>query len=649
MPTLNWIGKDKVVNHHLEVPFHVLERQYSFDEQGQHKEDNGSESMIIHGDNLLALKSLLPKYEGKIKCIYIDPPYNTGEENWVYNDSVNDEQIKKWIGEVVGKEGEDLTRHDKWLCMMYPRLKLLARLLSDDGVMTVSIGFHELNTLVLLLKEIFSVKQVTIVTVQTSGGKPKEGFNYVQEYVVFVAPNGFQPNPSIDFMNEYASPYHAMTLAGFNQVTRPNQVYPIYIDKNTNAMVGVGKSLQELIDEGKYLGEKSDFEFDFSAPNGQVAVWCVTKKGDKCAWRLAPASFLANWEKGYVKITPVRSDKNKNLYSVQYLADGIIKKIELGELQTYRISENDIIPTLEVYNFKTGGVNITTMWTDKLYYTTRGSNELTNVLGEKGLFPYPKPVKLIEDIISRVTNKNAIILDSFAGSGTTAHAVLNLNKADGGNRKFICIEMMDYADTITAERVKRVIKGYKAEEDKEELIYDEELKPSNLKDAPQMLENAKIAKKAAKESGAYDSVGNPKIVDNHLQVVGKIKATDEIVGTGGSFSFYELGEPLLIDENLNDAVSTEKIREYIYYMETRQALPPASDAELMLLGVHHGAAYYFNYDKNASTTLNRAFLRTIKTKAEAYVIYADTCVLAENELQKYNITFKKIPRDIARL
>lgn len=134
MPTLNWIGKDKVLNHHFEVPFHVLERQYSFDEAGKHEEDNGSENMIIHGDNLLALKSLLPKYEGKIKCIYIDPPYNTGNENWVYNDNVNDPQIQRWLHQVVGKEGEDLSRHDKWLCMMYPRLKLLQRLLADDGV-----------------------------------------------------------------------------------------------------------------------------------------------------------------------------------------------------------------------------------------------------------------------------------------------------------------------------------------------------------------------------------------------------------------------------------------------------------------------------------------------------------------------------------
>lgn len=115
MPTLSWIGKEKVVNYHLEVPYHVLERQYSYDETGEHAEDNGSGNMIIHGDNLLALKSLLPQYAGKIKCIYIDPPYNTGNEGWVYNDNVNDPKIKKWLGEVVGKEGEDLTRHDKML------------------------------------------------------------------------------------------------------------------------------------------------------------------------------------------------------------------------------------------------------------------------------------------------------------------------------------------------------------------------------------------------------------------------------------------------------------------------------------------------------------------------------------------------------
>ena len=155
MPTLEWIGKSKVINHHQEVPFRVLERKYSFDENGEHSEDNGSDNMIIRGDNLEALKALLPRYEGRVKCIYIDPPYNTGNEGWVYNDNVNDPKIKKWLGEVVGKEGEDLTRHDKWLCMMYPRLKLLQKLLADDGVIFISIDDREQVLLRMICNEIF--------------------------------------------------------------------------------------------------------------------------------------------------------------------------------------------------------------------------------------------------------------------------------------------------------------------------------------------------------------------------------------------------------------------------------------------------------------------------------------------------------------
>lgn len=154
MPTLHWIGKEKVINHHHDVPFRLLKKQYAF----QAKEgtpENSTGNRIIHGDNLEALKSLLPEFEGRINCIYIDPPYNTGNEGWVYNDNVNDPKIKKWLGEVVGKEGEDLSRHDKWLCMMYPRLKLLHRLLAEDGVIFISIDDNEQNYLHTLCDEIF--------------------------------------------------------------------------------------------------------------------------------------------------------------------------------------------------------------------------------------------------------------------------------------------------------------------------------------------------------------------------------------------------------------------------------------------------------------------------------------------------------------
>ena len=587
MPTLEWIGKSKVINHHQKVPFRVLERKYSFDENGQHSEDNGSENMIIRGDNLEALKALLPRYEGRVKCIYIDPPYNTGNEGWVYNDNVNDPKIKKWLGEVVGKEGEDLTRHDKWLCMMYPRLKLLQKLLADDGCLIISISYHELHNLVNLLREIFGTKQIVTVTVQTSGGKPSDGFNYVQEYLVFVVPADFHAN-ALDFCGgNNRTPFEGLTLSTFDKTQRPNQTYPIFIDEN-GVFAGVGKSLQEQIDDGSYTGEKADFPYDYSiAPQGKVAVWPVTAKGKQCVWRQISGRLQADWEKGYIKISKNKSGSNQNQYSVQYLPSGVIKKIKDGELEV--LGHEDGVPTLLFGENQTVGGQVPTIWAEKAFFTVNGTQTLKNIFPESPkTFDYPKSVALIESVVQAITKDADIILDSFAGSGTTAHAVLNMNKADGGHRKFILVEMMDYADSITAERVKRVIRGY----------------------------------------------GEGK---------------NAVEGTGGNFSFYDLGEPLLHGDVLNENVGVEKIREYVYFTDTKASLPESHPDEPYFMGVHIGSAYYFYYEKQAVTTLNREFLHTVKTEADAYVIYADLCTLSEAELEKYHITFKKIPRDITKL
>lgn len=525
MPTLNWIGKDKVLNHHLEVPFHVLERQYSFDEEGKHEEDNGSENMIIHGDNLLALKSLLPKYEGKIKCIYIDPPYNTGNENWVYNDNVNDPQIQRWLHQVVGKEGEDLSRHDKWLCMMYPRLKLLQRLLADDGVIFISIDVFEYAHLKCIMDEIFGIANFrNCIAV-------RRGIKNVQAQ--------FEEVQALSLGHEYIYLYSKNTQAKLPKLSKP----------------------LELAKAGKW----DTFWRGTDRPTMRYRIFDAL-----------PTSGQWRWEENRTR----KAMKNYDIYISKYadkisLDDFFIEHLMATneKLDFVRKNENGVI---QYYVPPQTGKLLSDNWMDIL------------LSGSFAGFDTEKNVLLIQRIIDWIVRPGEIVLDSFAGSGTTAHAVLNMNKADGGNRKFICIEMMDYADTITAERVKRVINGY-----------------------------------------------------------GEGKKT--VDGTGGNFSYYELGEPLLVDDKLNNAVSTEKIREYIYYMETKQALPEAAAEEPMLLGVHHGAAYYFNYEKDASTTLNAAFLKSIKTQAEAYVIYADTCVLSENKLQQFHITFKKIPRDIARL
>lgn len=229
-----------------------------------------------------------------------------------------------------------------------------------------------------------------------------------------------------------------------------------------------------------------------------------------------------------------------------------------------------------------------TLWKcEEVGHNHSAVDDIKSILGGR-VFDSPKPKELISKVISTICDNDSIILDSFAGSGTTAHAVLNMNKADGGQRKFILIEMMDYADSITAERVKRVIRGY-----------------------------------------------------------GEGKSAVE--GTGGNFSFYELGEPLMIGDMLNENVSTEKIREYVYFTDTKSPLPEAHPEEPYFMGVHVNSAYYFYYDKHTATTLNREFLHSVKTKADAYVIYADLCTLSDAELEKYHITFKKIPRDITKL
>lgn len=583
MPTLNWIGKDKVINHHQDVPYKVLEQQYTYS-NGSETDTFVSENKIIHGDNLEALKSLLPQYEGKIKCVYIDPPYNTGNEGWVYNDNVNDPKIKKWLGQVVGKENDDLTRHDKWLCMMYPRLKLIKKLLHLDGKLVISLSYHELASLTLLCKEIFADKQIVTVTVQTSGGKPSGGFNYIQEYLIFIVPVDFEPN-SLSFAGgKSRSPYEGLTLATFNKIQRPNQTYPIYVNKETGCFEGVGKSLNQRIKDGVYKGKIEDFVYDYNeAPDNCACIWPVTSKGDDCVWRLIPDRLLKDWEKGYIKISPNTSKNNNNLFSIQYLPEGVIKKIEKGELEV--LKSGDEIPTLEFGENKTVGSQIPTIWNEKTFHTVNGTKLLNDIFQIK-TFNYPKPIELIEEVIRSISNPNDIVLDSFAGSGTSAHAILNLNKQDGGNRKFILIEMEDYANTITAERVKRVIKGYGTE-----------AKP--------------------------------------------------VEGTGGDFSFYELGEPVFLENDLiNEVIGIERINEYVWFSETKSNY--IKQDEQYLLGVKEQTAYYFYYDTNAMTTLDESFLRKLKTKAEQYIIYADNCLLDEKLMSKYHIIFKKIPRDITR-
>lgn len=584
MPTLEWIGKDKVVNHHQEVPYRVLERQYSYDETGQHTEDNGSENMIIHGDNLEALKALLPQYEGKVKCIYIDPPYNTGNEGWVYNDNVNDPKIKKWLGEVVGKEGEDLSRHDKWLCMMYPRLKLLQRLLADDGVIFISIDDTEYANLKLICDEIFGsncfVSNISWQRTYSTRNDSKGIVNEAEHILVYSKQPGWNPNklPRTAAMDErYANPdgdprsWKAGDASAPGASTHPGMIYAIqhpitgkllYPPNGRCWTYGQDQMLAIMREWADYeLKPIDDYERRVNicgqrdtVPQ-EIAAIMLTEPIEKVS-----SKAIARYEQGQWPVLYFTSKGKGGIACKRYLED-------------------------------MGGRIVTNLWPyADVGHTDEAAKLLKAIFDGTLSFETPKPPRLIARILQIVGDRETLILDSFSGSGTTAHAVLNMNKADGGNRKFILVEMMDYADSITAERVKRVIAGY----------------------------------------------GEGK------------KAVE---GTGGNFSYYELGPVLLqADGNLNEDVGAQKIREYVYYMETKESLSAEQPVnEPYFMGLCRNTAYYFFYERDSVTALDYAFLSTIKTKAEGYTIYADLCAIPQETLRKYNITFKKIPRDIARL
>ena len=543
MPTLTWIGKEKVVNHHLDVPFRVLDRQYTFGDTP----DSGNK--IIHGDNLEALKALLPEYEGKIKCIYIDPPYNTGNEKWVYNDNVNDPHIRKWLGQVVGSEMDDLTRHDKWLCMMYPRLVLLQKLLKDDGAIFISIDDNELYFLKCICDEIFGKANYlcSICIKNDSRARPYNSISVTHEYLLvytganFIANSLHDKSKKFQYKDEFGG-YDLYELrnrnSDFNSDNRPNLYYPFWVNPNNEI-------------------EKSLFEIDLVEHEGWIKFYPQESQGIKTVWR---------WGK---------EKAQENLNTV------IFGRKAVGGWQVVKKYRDDIYA-------------LPSVWDDADVSSDRGTLTMKKFFNNKRVFAFPKSPELIQRCLQLASDPDSIILDSFAGSGTTAHAVLNLNKQDGGNRKFILVELGDYAENITAERVRRVISGY----------------------------------------------GEGK---------------NAVEGTGGSFDFYELGDTLFDPktENLNDNADTEQIRQYVWYSETHAPyIAPTTEHHPYWLGTDQRTNYYFYYIKGEETCLSWDFLRTLtpeRDKAEMYIIYADRCVLTESEMQQLNIRFKKIPRDIKRV
>ena len=404
MPTLDFKGKQHIYAHHLTIPYRPLlpDPARSLNTAAADADDN----LIIHGDNLHALKALLPRYAGRIKCIYIDPPYNTGNEGWIYNDQVNSPLMREWLRQNSPVDGEDLERHDKWLCMMWPRLHLLKELLSDDGAIFISIDDNEQHHLRMLLDEVFGEE------------------NFRNELSV----RRYDKNIS----NQFAERGMKSLAVGFERVL-------IYAKSGEGLFNPVYRAATESRQNHGYW---KGFHNSADRPTMRYELLGVTPERGQWKWQeqVAMQAVL-----DYTEYLDHHSDIPLEEY---WASTGRNKRFIRRQYHLTRGQNQGV----EHWIPPSDGVLLSSNWTDALA-SDRDLRSLNLA------FDAPKGVDFIRRLIAMGTDDDSLVLDSFAGSGTTAHAVLALNKQDGGNRKFILVECENYADAITAERIRRVISG----------------------------------------------------------------------------------------------------------------------------------------------------------------------------------------------
>lgn len=548
MAQIQFKGKSFVQNHHLLVKYHEL-----IPKKDKSLTDKVSlhDNLIIHGDNLKALKALLPLYAGKVQLICIDPPYNTGNEKWRFNDNVNSPMMQEWMGKEVDRE--DLTRHDKWLCMMTPRLKLLREFLRRDGIIAITIDDNEAHRLGLIMDEVFGEDCRMACApwlAEPSGGKEKTGLRGGHEYILI---------------------YHNGDPSSITQEERSTGK----LDRTDK--FGKYRKGRELRKWGgtSLRTDRPGQWFALKGPDS-ADVYPIRNDGKEGHWRWGPNNpqmqkilkdpELAHWEK-----RPYNNNITCN-----------------GQWERW-------VPYAKIRD-KKRSIGWST-WLDTYGFNADGTRELKEIFGKKA-FDTPKPKALYEWIISLHCDENAIVLDSFAGSGTTAHAVLSLNREDGGNRKFILVECEDYADKITAERVRRVIKGV-----------------PNAKD-----ENVKK-------------------------------------GLGGTFSYFELGKPIELESILSgDGLPTyEELARYIFYTATGEEFDlKALNEKKNFVGESSNYEVYLFYEpdieklKNIALTLERA--KSIgKPDGKRRLVFAPTKYLDQAHLDELRIDFAQLPFEIYEL
>ena len=555
MPTLQFKGRVFVENHDLAVPFHELQPVRS---KGLSKKASLHDNLIVEGDNLAALKALLPTYHGKVKCIYIDPPYNTGKEGWAYNDNVNSPMMQEWLGKVVDRE--DLTRHDKWCCMMLPRLKLLRDLLRPDGVIFVSTDDNEVHHLKCLMDEVFGEDNFvgTIAWRNVTDNNPTNISVEHEHITCFARSKG-----------RLESSWKSATLPVKETLIK---VANDYIDRHAD-LEERQRAYSRWHREHKHqLGPLERYKYidDHGVYTGSQSVHNPGREGYR-----------------YDVFHPDTGKPCKQPLMGYRFPPETMKKMLLEDRILFGSSHQKIKLYAQEYKAKLPSV---------IELDTRlGSYELRDIFSsKKRVFEYPKPSQLIREILSFATDTDSVVIDSFAGSGTTAHAVLALNNQDGGTRRFILVECEDYVDSITAERVRRVVNGI------------------------------------------------PKAKDKALQA-----------GLGGSFSYFQLGaamrqESLLDGSNLPDY---ETLAGYLFFTATGEEPNPADmRKEDWFIGRSHRYDVFLLYEpdieqlKDMALTLDIA--RKLPRTDAPRLVFAPCKYADRHSLDQLGITFQQLPFQI---
>ena len=600
MTELNFKGKEFVYNHHLSVPVRPLEMQADKGIGDPSFEGN----LIIQGDNLHALKALLPMYAGKVDCIFIDPPYNTGNEGWAYNDKVNAPMIREWLASnPIGID--DGLRHDKWCAMMWPRLKLLHELLSENGSLWITLDDNEAHRAKLVLDEIF--------------GEESFDASIVWQKKYTVSPD----HTGIASMHDHLLVYSKSEWVR-NKLERE-----------------AGKDKAYRFEDAKGVFRVSDYTCNKNADERPNLYYPITNPntGKEC-W----PKCTRVWGYG-----PEAHEENEKNDLVWWGTDG---KSETPSFKRYR------------HLLRDGGRTVPgTIWDWEFAgHTDTARKDLLQVLpnlSSSDATITPKPASLIQRVLEVATDQNALILDSFAGSGTTAHAVLGANKRDGGNRRFILVEMEDYADRLTAERVRRVINGYafqgtqKTELLREKLSWSKIDKADKLRDRVAAIENL--------HGHAFDKISK-SVKDDHLIVTGEKKIAERAEGLGGGFTYCTLGDPVELDAILTGETlpGWEALGRILFHMATSR--PPeagAMDEGQFYLGRHAGLHVWLIYKpdlewlKSPEAALNLSFARSVSACApdDRHIVFAPARHVSQKMLadQGLPVGFAPLPFALYRL